>query len=97
MFVLDLTGDMGSYFGLLMGTSILTLCEIIDLMVYHSIVKFVERYEGRKRRRRDVIDIDNNRNDTEETYYDKESIESKQKPRKNSIEINEIVVVETES
>jgi uncharacterized membrane protein len=49
---------MGGYFGLLMGTSILTLCEIIDLFLYHAVVKFHERYDGRKQRRRHVINVD---------------------------------------
>lgn len=45
---------MGSYFGLLMGCSVLTMIEVIDLFVYYNIEKLVERYEDRKPKRREV-------------------------------------------
>ena len=51
-------GDMGSYLGLLMGCSILTMIEIIDLFLYHSIVKLIEYLFYDRPRRRVVRDVD---------------------------------------
>ena len=50
--------DLGSYFGLLMGCSVLTMFEVIDLFVYHSIVKIIERVRRKpKHSYRDIVNI----------------------------------------
>ena len=40
---------MGSFLGLLMGCSLLTVCEIIDLIIYFNLVKCIERWKDRRR------------------------------------------------
>ena len=40
-FDLDLSGDMGGMMGLLLGASVMTVCEFLDLIVYNSINKCV--------------------------------------------------------
>ena len=34
-----LTGDMGGFMGLLLGMSVITLAEVLDLFIYNGIVK----------------------------------------------------------
>lgn len=53
--------DLGSYFGLLMGCSLLTMIEVLDLVIYYSIVKLIERYQAPPQRR-EVIEIDHHVN-----------------------------------
>ena len=37
-----LTGEVGGYMGLLIGASCLTLCEMLDLVLYNMIMKCVD-------------------------------------------------------
>ena len=85
---------MGSYFGLLMGTSILTILEIVDLGLYHTIVKIVERFQSRKERRRDVIEIDNDtvENRAGNSSSDDGDSEDSERRKKDEVELNEITV-----
>ena len=39
-------GEIGGYMGLLIGASMLTLCEILDLFVHNLILKCVNRVKG---------------------------------------------------
>ena len=57
MYVCIISADLGSYMGLLMGCSLLTMVEVVDLFVYYTIVKIIERYQDRKPKRRETIEI----------------------------------------
>ena len=39
---IQFSGEMGGYMGLLLGASVLTLCEILDLLLYNLFVKCMD-------------------------------------------------------
>ena len=41
-------GDFGGYLGLLVGASVITVFELLDLIVYNGVVKFRKRYSSSK-------------------------------------------------
>ena len=48
VFLSPLLGEIGGYMGLLIGASWLTLCEILDLIVYNLIMKCINRVRNRR-------------------------------------------------
>ena len=48
LILLFVLGEMGGYMGLLIGASWLTLCEIIDLIIYNMVMTCVNRVRNRR-------------------------------------------------
>ena len=51
---IHVAGDMGGYLGLLIGASIITLFEILDLIFYNIVVKLVRKKKDTDGREHDV-------------------------------------------
>ena len=51
------SGDMGGYLGLLIGASVLTVCEVLDLIIYNSIVKLTRTGKSTKKDPADNVKI----------------------------------------
>ena len=51
---IHVAGDMGGYLGLLIGASIITLCEILDLIFYNIAVKLLGKKKDTNGREHDV-------------------------------------------
>ena len=51
--MLNITGEVGGYMGLLIGGSVLTLLEVIDLFIYNMFTKLMDRHKQRKK----VVDV----------------------------------------
>ena len=40
---MHVAGEVGGYMGLLIGGSVLTLCEVLDLFLYNSFIKLLDK------------------------------------------------------
>ena len=58
-----LLGDLGGYLGLLLGASIVTVCEVVDLIIYN----IAKSYLG-KRRKSAELDYRSSRKSTDLTH-----------------------------
>ena len=45
MYYPDLSADLGGVMGLLLGASVMTICEVLDLFLYNGIAKLVKKNE----------------------------------------------------
>ena len=47
-------GDMGGYLGLLIGASVMTICEVLDLIIYNILVKCTR---GKKNKEKKEVEV----------------------------------------
>ena len=46
--ILTCAGEVGGFMGLLLGGSVLTLCEIVDFLFYSAVIRLLEKYKRNK-------------------------------------------------
>ena len=58
---ISISGDVGGYMGLLLGASVLTICEIIDLFLYNAFRKFLHSEKEKEKPMTELASINSYR------------------------------------
>ena len=77
--MLCVLGDLGGNMGLLVGASVITVFELLDLFIYHAIVKLTKKKEDRRNSRQMSVENEpqDSRNDLNLFTEDQDSFANK--------------------